>query len=144
MPWWGWIVVGALLFGSELMLVDAAFYLVFIGAAAIITGLTVMAGVGLEPWAQWLLFAGLAIISMVFFRERIYQKLRAVKTDYRSGPSGETIRLEQDLAPGESCRLDYRGTTWTVLNSGSEAIEKGKDIQIQKVNGLTLVVGQTQ
>ncbi len=144
MPWWGLIIVGALLFGSELMLVDAAFYLVFIGAAAIITGLTVMAGVGLEPWAQWLLFAGRAIISMVLVRERIYQKLRAVKTDYRSGPSGETIRLEEDLAPGESCRLDYRGTTWTVLNSGSEAIEKGKDIQIQKVNGLTLVVGQSE
>ena len=144
MPWWGWIIVGALLFGSELMLVDAAFYLVFIGAAAIITGLTVMAGVGLELWAQWLLFAALSIISMVLFRERIYQKLRAVKNDYPSGLSGETIRLDDDLAPGESCRHNYRGTTWTVLNSGSEAIEKGKDVLIQKVNGLTLVIGQSQ
>lgn len=141
MPWWGWIIVGALLFGSELMLVDAAFYLVFIGAAAIITGLTVMAGVGLEQWAQWLLFAVLAIVSMVLFRERIYQKLRAVKTEYPSGPSGETIRLEEDLAPGETCRLNYRGTTWTVLNGGSEAIEKGKNVEIKNVNGLTLVVG---
>lgn len=141
MPWWGWIIVGALLFGSELMLVDAAFYLVFIGAAAIITGLTVMAGVGLEQWAQWLLFAALAIISMVLFRERIYQKLRAVKTDYPAGPAGETIRLDENLAPGESCRLNYRGTTWTVLNGGSEALEKGKNVEIKKVNGLTLVVG---
>jgi len=30
MPWWGWIIFGALLLGSELMFIDAAFYLVFI------------------------------------------------------------------------------------------------------------------
>lgn len=144
MPWWGWIIIGALLFGSELMIVDAAFYLVFIGAAAIITGIVGMAGVGLELWAQWLLFAALSIVAMVLFRERLYQKLRAVKTDYPSGPSGETIRLEADLAPGESSRLNYRGTTWTVQNAGPTVIEKGKDVQIDKVSGLTLVVGKAQ
>ena len=39
MPWWGWIIFGALLLGSELLIVDAGFYLVFIGIAAAITGL---------------------------------------------------------------------------------------------------------
>ena len=34
MPWWGWIIFGALLLGSELLIVDAGFYLVFIGIAA--------------------------------------------------------------------------------------------------------------
>ena len=34
MPWWGWMIVGALLLGSELMIVDAGFYLVLIGIAA--------------------------------------------------------------------------------------------------------------
>lgn len=144
MPWWGWIIIGTLLFGSELLLVDAAFYLVFIGAAAIVTGLIGLAGIGLEPWAQWMLFGVLSLVAMFFFRGRIYQKFRAVKTDYPSGPSGEVIRLEEDLAPGESCRLNYRGTTWTVLNNGPEVIEKGKNVEIQKVNGLTLVVGRSQ
>jgi membrane protein implicated in regulation of membrane protease activity len=81
MPWWGWIIVGSILFGSELMLVDAAFYLVFIGAAAIVTGLVGMAGVGLELWMQWLLFSVLSVVAMLLFRDRLYKKLRAVKTD---------------------------------------------------------------
>ena len=68
MPWWGWIIFGALLLGSELMFIDAAFYLVFIGLAATITGLAGLLGLGLEYWAQWILFAGLSLVAMVLFR----------------------------------------------------------------------------
>ena len=53
MPWWGWMIFGAILIGSELMIVDAGFYLVFIGIAAALTGLIELAGLGLEPWLQW-------------------------------------------------------------------------------------------
>ncbi len=144
MPWWGWIIFGAILFGSELMIVDAAFYLVFIGIAAVITGLVGLLGIGLEPWVQWMMFAVLALVSMVLFRERLYKKIRPAGQDYASGPAGEIIRLQADLAPGESGRLNYRGTTWTVLNKGSELIEKDKDVLIDKVRGLTLIVGKPQ
>ncbi|MCW8844465.1 MAG: NfeD family protein [Gammaproteobacteria bacterium] len=144
MPWWGWIIFGAILFGSELMIVDAAFYLVFIGIAALITGLVGLLGIGLEPWFQWILFAVLSLSSMVLFRERLYKKIRLGNQEYASGPAGEIIRLQVDLPPGESGRLNYRGTTWTVLNNGSELIEKDKDVRIDKVSGLTLIVGKKQ
>jgi membrane protein implicated in regulation of membrane protease activity len=38
MPWWGWIIVGALLMGAELFVIDAQFYLVFLGVSAIAVG----------------------------------------------------------------------------------------------------------
>lgn len=31
MPWWGWLIAGAALLASELLLIDAQFYLVFLG-----------------------------------------------------------------------------------------------------------------
>ena len=62
MPWWGWMIIGAILFGSELLLVDAGFYLVFIGIAAAITGLIGAAGLGLEPWLQWVIFSVIALV----------------------------------------------------------------------------------
>ena len=31
MTWWGWMILGAVLFGAELFAVDAQFYLVFLG-----------------------------------------------------------------------------------------------------------------
>jgi hypothetical protein len=126
------------------MIVDAAFYLVFIGIAALITGLVGLLGIGLEPWFQWILFAVLSLSSMVLFRERLYKKIRLGNQEYASGPAGEIIRLQVDLPPGESGRLNYRGTTWTVLNNGSELIEKDKDVRIDKVSGLTLIVGKKQ
>ena len=143
MPWWGWIIFGALLFGSELMLVDAAFYLVFIGLAAIITGLLDLTGMSLEYWVQWMLFAGLSLLSMVLFRKQLYEKLRGGSNPgYEAGPAGETIILEQNLDPGEVCRLTYRGTTWTVLNDGAEAMLDGEKVRINSVDSLTLKVGK--
>jgi len=144
MPWWGWIIFGMLLLGSELFIVDVAFYLVFIGIAAAITGLVGLAGIELALWGQWLLFAALAIVSMVLFRERLYQKLKGGGADYKSGPAGEFLRLEERLAPGDSCRLTYRGTTWTILNRGSYVIEKGESAEIKKVEGLTLVLDNSE
>ena len=44
MHWWVWIVIGAILLGSELAFVEAQFYLVFLGAAALVVGLLDFAG----------------------------------------------------------------------------------------------------
>ena len=76
MYWWAWIAVGAILFGAELAFVDAQFYLVFVGAAALVTGSLRLLGLDLAVWLQWLVFAILAAGSMVFFRGRIYERLR--------------------------------------------------------------------
>ncbi len=38
MPWWMWIVTGAILLGAELFIIDAQFFLVFIGVSALVTG----------------------------------------------------------------------------------------------------------
>jgi membrane protein implicated in regulation of membrane protease activity len=138
MPWWGWMIVGALLLGAELLIVDAGFYLVFIGIAAAITGLVELAGLGLEPWVQWILFSIIALILMVFFRKKLYAKLRGSGIGYETGPTGEIVTVEQPLQPGETGRLAYRGTEWTVVNTSDQAFEQGQHVQISSVDGLTL------
>lgn len=138
MPWWGWMIVGALLLGSELLIVDAGFYLVFIGIAAAITGLVELAGIGLEPWVQWILFSVIALILMVFFRKKLYAKLRGSGIGYETGPTGEIVTVEQPLQPGEIGRLAYRGTEWTVVNTSDQAFEQGQHVQISSVDGLRL------
>jgi membrane protein implicated in regulation of membrane protease activity len=138
MPWWGWMIVGALLLGSELLIVDAGFYLVFIGIAAAITGLVELAGLGLEPWVQWILFSVIALVLMVFFRKKLYAKLRGSGVGYETGPKGEIVTVEQPLQPGETGRLAYRGTEWTVVNTSEQTFEQGQHVQISSVDGLTL------
>ena len=55
------MVIGALLLGAELMVIEAEFFLVFIGVSALIVGATVLVLAWIPLWAQWLLFAGIAL-----------------------------------------------------------------------------------
>lgn len=138
MPWWGWMIIGALLLGSELLGVDAAFYLVFIGLAAMITGLIELSGAGLEPWMQWILFSVISIVLMVIFRKKLYAMLRGGGVGYETGPAGEIVTVTQALEPGQSGRMSYRGTDWTIVNDGDSAFAAGQKVRISRVDGLKL------
>ncbi len=144
MDWWAWIAVGAILLGSELAFVDAQFYLVFVGASAFAVGTLQLAGLGMPPWLQWLLFAALAATSMLTFRRRIYEGMRRKLPAMKGGPAGEIVTLPMELPPGETCRLEYRGCSWSAINGGKTAIAAGAKARIERVDGLTLVVhGET-
>jgi len=140
MQWWAWIAVGAVLLGSELTFVDAQFYLVFVGAAALIVGFSSLADPALALWLQWVIFAVLAVVSMVGFRRRIYERMRRKLPIMRSGPAGEVVTLEAALLPGETCRIEYRGSSWSAINCGASVIPAGARARIERVEGLTLVV----
>ena len=140
MQWWAWIAVGAILLGSELAFVDAQFYLVFVGASAFLVGMLQLTGLGMPEWLQWLVFAVLAATSVFTFRRRIYERMRRKLPAMKGGPAGEIITLPTDLSPGETCRLEYRGGSWSATNGGKAAIPAGTRARIDRVDGLTLVV----
>jgi membrane protein implicated in regulation of membrane protease activity len=140
MQWWAWIAVGAVLLGSELAFIDAQFYLVFVGASAIVVGFLSLAGVLPEPWMQWAMFGALAVVLVVVFRRRIYTRLRKNIPDMTFGPVGGTLVLSTALQPGESCRLEYCGSSWNATNGGESIILAGQRARIDRVSGLTLVV----
>jgi len=140
MPWWGWVIVGALLLSAELLAVDAQLYLVFIGAAAIIVGLADIGGPHLPAWLEWLAFAALSLVMMFTLRRQLYEKLRNRPLGTVDNDVGRSLALVEDLAPGRSCRAEYRGTSWTAVNVGSRAIPAGGEARIESVEGLTLRV----
>jgi membrane protein implicated in regulation of membrane protease activity len=141
MSWWGWIVGGAILLGAELAFgVNAHFYLVFIGSAAILVGVVTELAYPFAPWAQWAAFAVLALVLMVTFRGRQYERSRERPASMQPGPIGSVMILPVSLAPGESCRAEHCGTFWTVCNDSDQVIPAGERAQIARVDGLTLLV----
>jgi membrane protein implicated in regulation of membrane protease activity len=144
MPWWGWLILGLVLLGLELGLIDAAFYLVFIGLSAIIVGLLEMAGLGLPLWGEWVLFAVLSVTTMVFFRKRLYTVVRGTTKEIDQPLIGKSITVPQTLGPGARCRAEHQGSTWTVKNIGQGTIGAGSDAPIVDVDGLTLTVRSDQ
>jgi len=138
--WWSWVIGGAILLGSELVFVDAQFYLVFVGCSAIVVGVIAGAMPTLPEWAQWAIFAALAIISMVAFRSRLYDRVRGRAPAVRSGPAGEVLTLPAGLLPGQTCQTEHGGTFWTVRNDSDVAIAPGARAKIAQVQGLVLSV----
>ena len=139
MSWWGWLVIGIVLAGAELM-TDAAFYLVFAGAAAIAVGLLGLAGVGMPIWVQWLAFAVLAIASMVLFRQKLYRRLRGSAPRYQHPAVGAVVEVGEEVAPGRRTRVRLQGTEWTAVNVGPDPIRRGAGGVVVDTDGVALEI----
>lgn len=140
MSWWGWMVLGFVLLGSEMGFLDAAFFLVFLGISALVVGLLKLAGVVMPMWSEWVIFATLSLVSMVFFRKRLYTLVRGGAKGLADPMIGELITIGDGLQASSSGRVEYRGSTWTVRNGSDEAIGPGQEARIISVDGLVLTV----
>ena len=139
MIWWGWLVLGFGLLALEMFVIDAEFYLVFLGASATIVGLLALIGVPLPQWAQWLLFAALALVSMVGFRGRVYALVRGNAGHVPDRvTAGDRVLVPTRLEPGQTCRVEYRGTTWSARNVDVRPIGAGTEAVISHIDDLTL------
>jgi membrane protein implicated in regulation of membrane protease activity len=142
MPWWGWIAVGAILLVAEMTFVDLEFYLVLLGVSALIVGLLELSGLELLAWQQWVVFAGLSIGSLVFFRRRVYSRLRPpAEREIAEGVEGAIATAIDEIAPGATGAVSMRGTTWTARNLGASAIAAGARCRVARANGLELEIG---
>jgi len=138
MAWWSWCILGVVLFGVELFAVDAQFFLVFAGLSALLVGVLGLVGIDLPVWAQWLSFAVLAIVAMFTLREHIYARFMSKPLGKVSTDLDQRVVLTQELAPGKSCRIEYRGSGWTAVNVGERAIAAGDSARIDSIDGVTL------
>lgn len=139
MPWWGWLIGGIALLGIEMFLIEAEFYLVFIGASAVVVGLLGLAGVDMPSWVQWLVFAAVAIFSLLAFRQRVYAVVKGRVGEVRERiTSGDRVVVPVQLEPGQTCRVEYHGTTWSARNVDATAIAAGSEAVISDSDGLVL------
>jgi inner membrane protein len=139
MIWWYWMLVGFVLLGAE-MITPGGFYILFFGLAALVVG--GLAGLGLvqAEWLQWLLFSGLAVLSLLVFRGPLLAWIKAqdVETPAVDSMGGETAIPIEDLAPGGIGKAELRGTIWTAHNAGPNLLKKNQRCKVERVEGLTL------
>ena len=144
MAWWAWMIVAAISLAIEMFVFDAQFYLVFFGISAAIIGFLGLAGVNMPDWAQFLALSILAVTSMLTFRKRAYALVRN-RTGHVEEPLtiGDRVTVPVRLEPSQTCRVDYRGSSWTARNVDEAPIEAGREAVIARVDGLTLMVRAT-
>lgn len=141
MAWWAWMIVAAISLAIEMFVFDAQFYLVFFAISAAMIGFLGLAGVNLPDWAQFLALSVLAVTSMVTFRKRAYQLVRSRTGHVEERLTvGDRVTVPVRLEPSQTCRVEYRGSSWTARNVDEAAIEAGREAVIARVDGLVLMV----
>jgi membrane protein implicated in regulation of membrane protease activity len=139
MTWWAWVLLGLGLLGLEI-LTPGGFFVLFFGLAALVVG--ALAGLGLTgpAWLQWFLFSLLAVGSVVLFRRRLVERLRASGDAAVGSLVGDVAILLDDLAPGAVGKAELRGTAWSVRHDGPEPLVRGRRCRVERVEGLLLHV----
>ncbi len=132
--------MGIVLLAAELLAIDAQFFLVFLGAGAITVGLAGLIGLDVPAWAQWISFGIVSLIYMVTVRRKLYELVRGHPVSVEKAKVGQTINVIDELLPGDSCRVEFRGTTWKAVNIGDASVPAGGGARIDVVDGLTLHV----
>jgi membrane protein implicated in regulation of membrane protease activity len=140
MTWWQWTILGGILLGAELLGLDAQFYLIFIGLSALLVGMAELLGIAMPLWVQVAVFAVLSLVFLYTFRRMVYDRIRGTSEGYPEPLNGESVSVEEQIDPGAEARIEYRGTRWTVRNTGESAIASGTRARVVKVDGLTLHV----
>lgn len=135
---WGWIVIGLVLVGGEML--APGVFLLWLGLAALLTG-AVVGLTGLAWQGAWLVFAGLAVACVLI--GRAVSRHRSEEPDIAMGLNdrgrqliGKVFRLEATMTGGEG-RIRVGDSSWRV--TGPELLA-GSEIRVVRVDGATLVV----
>jgi inner membrane protein len=141
MIWWYWLLLGLLLLGVEMM-TPGGFYILFFGFAALIVGTLAWLELVTGESAQWLLFSGIAIASLLLFRGPLLSRMNASEVKHPDVDSmvGEIAVPIEALAAGAVGKVELRGTTWSARNAGPSTLAKGQRSKVTGMDGLTLLI----
>lgn len=141
MIWWHWLLLGLLLLGAEMM-TPGGFYILFFGLAALVVGAMAALDLVQGDSAQWLLFSGIAVVSLLVFRGPLLARINASETKHPDVDSmlGEIAIPVETLAAGAIGKVELRGTTWSARNAGPTPLKKGQRGKVTGMDGLTLQI----
>ena len=77
---------------------------------------------------------------MVFFREKVYKRIRGNAPGYGNTLVGEVVEVDESTAPGGETRVSLRGSVWTAVNAGEDAIPSGSKARVIDSEGMTLKI----
>lgn len=137
MAWWLWSIFGLALLAAEL-LVPTGFFVFFFGVSGVLVGGLVGLGWVEDPWIEWVLFSGLAVVLLLAFRRRLVDRVQRRQRPPKDTVMGEVATLMEDLPPGGVGKAELRGSVWTVKSLEQKPLAKGQRCVVERVEGLTL------
>lgn len=138
MIWWYWILIGLVLAAIELA-TPGGFFFIFFAVSALLVGVLELLRVLQNDALQWALFSILSLVCLAFFRKPLLARMnRSERTEAVDSLVGELAIVAAPIPAGQHGRAELRGTTWTVRNVDTGAIDAGERCRVVAVRGLEL------
>jgi membrane protein implicated in regulation of membrane protease activity len=140
MIWWYWLLLGLALLALEAA-TPGGFFALFFGISAILVGLLSVLGLEIPGWGEWLLFTGLAVASLLFLRRPLKARMELRSRDHAvDSLVGEEGVVTAEIRRREVGKVELRGSVWNARHESEETLPKGRRVQVERVQGLTLWV----
>jgi membrane protein implicated in regulation of membrane protease activity len=139
MEWWVWLALGLVLLVIELA-TPSGFFVMFFGLGAITVGVLTRLGVAGPAWMEWLLFTVFSIGYVLFFRDRLQQRVIRPDTNDIDTLVGEVAVTRERIPPAGMGRVELRGTIWNARNDSTVPLEPGRRSRVTRVDGLVVFV----
>ncbi|MEM1436401.1 MAG: NfeD family protein [Pseudomonadota bacterium] len=137
-----WLVVGFVLIVAEFFL--TSFFVIFFGIAAVVVALALWAGLPAGSGAPYLLFAAVAVGTLLVLRSRFREWFTGSYADAGVDEDfvGREVIVESGFdggSPGRG-RVSYRGTAWDA-RSEQDTFATGARAAIVGRSGMQLHIG---
>ena len=139
MEWWVWMLLGLLMFVTELV-TPGGFYFMFFGIGAVIVGTLAGLNAAGPLWLQFILFSTLSVVSLWLFRGKLLQLTRSKPALDVDSMVGETAVASDDIGVNGFGKVEMRGTSWNARNVGDKPLRRSERARVERVEGLTLLV----
>ena len=129
--------------GLLLILADVAFgtfFVMFLGAGALITASLLWLGVPLSNTTQWLIFAVVSSLGVLLLRKKLMQWFGPSDDERFQEHKGQSVLVVETVSPGKSGKVKYRGTEWQAATDENEEMHAGEQAIITHLDGIVIYI----
>jgi membrane protein implicated in regulation of membrane protease activity len=133
-----WGVAGLLLIIADVIF--GTFFVMFLGAGALITATLLWTGVPLYNTAQWLTFSAVSTLGVLLLRPKLKQWFGPSSEERFEEHKGQIVVVVEDVLPGKTGKIKYRGAEWQGATNGDDTIQAGENAVITHLDGIVVYI----
>ena len=137
-----WLIFGALLMLSELIIPGGIVVFIGLGAVAVAAALQFLL---IDHWVHALTLWFIASLTLLILFRNVAQNIaggdtRIDNTDEELDEYGTQVEVLETIGPGQKKgRVDFHGSSWTALGDGSEILA-GTKVEVVYRDNISIVV----
>ena len=117
------------------------FFIIFFAFSALIIGFLSVLEISGPLWVQWLLFSIISLLAMLLLRRHL---IRLIQPQWPDDALDDLVGMRavviEEIAAGNTGKVEGRGTSWNALNVGTQTLYEGDNSYVERVEGVTLYV----